>query len=131
LRHSVEGIQKWRNRAIFVDFRKTRISFDEEEGSRKRRNVPDNFLEKPLSKMKHPEKAMVRRLSTAELLSGAFAILSFVVFVYIKMLELEIQSQNSISQLETYSVISIMVGIAFLITFASSMILRRVFPGEM
>ena len=131
MRHSVEGIQKWRNRAIFVDFRKTRISFDEEEGSRKRRNVPDNFLEKPLSKMKHPEKAMVRRLSTAELLSGAFAILSFVVFVYIKMLELEIQSQNSISQLETYSVISIMVGIAFLITFASSMILRRVFPGEM
>ena len=131
MRHSVEGIEKWRTRAIF-DFRKTRISVsDAEKGRRERRKIPENFLDKPLSKMKRSEKVGMRRLSIPELLSGAFAILSLVIFVYIKMFELEIQGQGSMTQLDTYAAISLVVAITFLVTFASSMILRRVFPGEM
>jgi hypothetical protein len=131
MRHSVEGIEKWRTRAIF-DFRKTRISvLDEEKGSRERRKIPENFLGKPLSKMKRHEKVGLRRLSLPELLSGAFAILSLIIFVYIKMFQLEIQSQESISQLDTYAAISLVVAITFLVTFASSIILRRVLQGEM
>ena len=131
MRHSEEGIEKWRIRAIF-GFRKTRISVsDEEKESRERRRIPENFLRKPLSKIKRPEKAGLRRLSIPELLSGAFAIMSLIIFVYIKMFQLEIQSQESISQLDTYAAISLVVAITFLVTFASSMILRRAFPGEM
>jgi hypothetical protein len=130
MRHSVEGIEKWRAKAIF-DFRKTRISVsDEEKGPRERRKIPENFLGKPLSKMKRHEKVVLRRLSIPELLSGAFAILSLVIFVYIKMFQLEIQSQEAISQLDTYAALSLVVAIIFLVTFASSMILRKMFPEE-
>jgi hypothetical protein len=132
MRHSVEGIEKWRNRAIFIDLRKTRISVLDEEGeSRKRGKIPESFLGKPLSKMKHSEKVAIRRLSITELLSGAFTILCLVTFIYIKMFQLEIQSQESISQLDTYAALSLVIGITFLVTFTSSMILRRVLPGEM
>jgi len=132
MRHSVEGIEKWRNRAIFIDLRKTRITvFDEGRKSRKRGKIPESFLGKPLSKMKHSEKVALRRLSITELLSGASTILCLVIFVYIKMFQLEIQSQESIQQLDTYAALSLVIGITFLVTFTSSMILRRVFPGEM
>jgi hypothetical protein len=132
MRHSVEGIEKWRNRAIFIDLRKTRISVLDGAGdSCKRGKIPESFLGKPLSKMKHSEKVAIRRLSITELLSGAFTILCLVTFIYIKMFQLEIQSQESISQLDTYAALSLVIGITFLVTFTSSMILRRVLPGEM
>jgi uncharacterized membrane protein len=130
MRHSVEGVQKWRTRAIF-DFRKTKITvFDEKRGSREPRKIPEDFLQKPLSKIKRPEKVALQRLSLPEILSGASAILSLVIFVYIRMFQLEVQSQESISQLNIYAALSLLVTITFLITFASLMILRRVFPGE-
>ena len=132
MRHSVEGIKKWRNRAIFIDLRKIRISvLDEGTESRKRGKVPESFFGKPVLKMKRPEKVALRRLSITELLSGAFTIFCFVIFVYIKMFQLEIQSQESILQLDTYAALSLVIGITFLVTFTSSMILRKVFPGEM
>jgi uncharacterized membrane protein len=81
--------------------------------------------------MKHPEKVALRRLSITELLSGAFTILCLVIFVYIKMFQLDFQSQESIPQLDTYAALSLVIGITFLVTFTTSMILRRVFPGEM
>ena len=132
MRHSVEGIKKWRNRAIFIDLRKITISApDEGTESCKRGKVPESFFGKPVPKMKRPEKVALRRLSITELLSGAFAIFCFVIFVYIKMFQLEIQSQESILQLDTYAALSLVIGITFLVVFTSSMILRKVFPGEM
>jgi hypothetical protein len=131
MRHSLQGIEKWRNRAIFIDLRKTRITvLDDGRESCKRGKIPESFLGKPLSNMKHPEKVALRRLSITELLSGAFTILCLVIFVFIKMFQLEIQSQESIPQLDTYAALSLVIGITFLVTFTTSMILRRVFPGE-
>jgi hypothetical protein len=132
MRHLTEGIEKWRNRAIFIDLRKTRICVLDEAGeSPKRGKIPESFLGKPLSKMKHPERVAIRRLSITELFSGAFTILCLVIFVSIKMFQLEIQSQDPMSQLDTYAALSLVIGITFLVTFASSMVLRRMFPGEM
>jgi hypothetical protein len=132
MRHSVEGIEKWRSRAIFIDLRRTRITvLQEGSESSKRGKIPESFLRKPLSNVKHPEKVALRRLSITELLSGALTILCLVIFVYIKMFQLEIQNQESIPQLDTYAALSLIIGITFLITFTTSMILRRVFPGEM
>lgn len=132
MRHSVEGIEKWRSRAIFIDMGKTRITvLDEEKKSRKRGKIPESLSGKPSSKMKHPEKVALGRLSITELLSGAFTMLCFIIFVFIKMFQLEIQSQESITQLDTYAALSLMIGITFLVTFSTSMVLRRVFPGEM
>lgn len=132
MRCSTEGTEKWRNRAIFIDLRKTRISIlDDGRKWRKRGKIPEGFLGKPLSKMKQPDKVALRGLSSAEVLSGASTILCLVIFVYIKMFQLEIQSQESIQQLDTYAALSLLIGITFLVTFASSMIIRRVFPGEM
>lgn len=81
--------------------------------------------------MKHPEKVALRRLSIAELLCGTFTIFCFVIFVYVKMLSFEIKSEETISQLETYAAVSLVIGITFLITLMTSMIFRRLFPGEM
>ena len=131
MRHSVRGIEKWRCRAIFTDLRKTRISIlDDGTELRKRGKIPESFLGKPLPKMQHPKKVALRRLSITELLSGASSILCFIIFVYIKMFQLEIQGQESMPQLDTYAALSLLIGITFLVTFTSSMILRRVFPGE-
>ncbi|MGD0979187.1 MAG: hypothetical protein ABR962_08620 [Candidatus Bathyarchaeia archaeon] len=132
MRHSLQGIEKGRNRAIFIDLRKTRITvLDNGMESCKRGSIPESFLEKPLSNMKHPEKVALRRLSITELLSGALTVLCLVIFVYIKMFQLHFQSQTSIPQLDTYAALSLIIGITFLVTFTTSMILRRVFPGEM
>jgi len=132
MRHSIEGIEKWRSRAIFIDVEKTRITVhDKEKKSAKRRKIPESLLRKPSLKMKHPEKVALRGLSITELLSGALTILCFVIFVFIKMFQLEIQSQESITQLDTYAALSLLIGITFLVTFSTSMVLRRVFPGEM
>jgi hypothetical protein len=130
MQHSVGRIKKWRNKAIFIDLRKTKISvLDRGTESRKREEIPESFFGKPLSKMKRPEKVALRR-SSIKLLSGVSAIFCFVVFVYIKMFQIEIQSQVSISQLDTYAALSLVIGITFLVTFTSSMIPRRVFPEE-
>jgi hypothetical protein len=132
MRHSLQGIEKWRNRAIFIDFQKTRITvLDNGKESCKRGKIPESFLGKPLSNMKHSEKVTLRTLSITELLSGALSILCLVIFVYIKMFQLNFQSQEPIPQLDTYAALSLMIGITFLVTFTTSMILRRMFPGEM
>jgi hypothetical protein len=47
------------------------------------------------------------------------------------MFAFEIKSEEAISQLETYAVISLVIGITFLVTLMTSMIFRRLFPGEM
>lgn len=131
MRHARRAIKNWRYRAIFMDFRKTKLTLsDEDKESNRRGNVPENFL-KSASNTKHPEKVALRRPSIPEFLSGTFAIFCFVVFVYIKMLIFEIGSQETISQLETYAAVSLMVGITFFVTFMTSMLFRRLFPGEM
>jgi hypothetical protein len=131
MRHSVEGIKKWRSRAIFIDMGKTRITvLVEEKKSRRRGKISESLLGKPLSNVKPPEGAALRRLSIAELLSGTLTMLCFVIFVFIKMFQLEIQSQESVTQLDTYATLSVMIGITFLVTFSTSMVLRRVFPGD-
>jgi len=99
-------------------------------GSPKLRDIPKNFLEKPLSKIKRSQEITVRKPSLPEILCGAFGILSLVIFIYIKMLQLEIQSQESLSQLDTYAALSLLVAITFLVTFASLTILRKALPAE-
>lgn len=132
MRHAAEGIEKWRYRAIFIDLQKTRVTgFREGKESCKRGKVPESFLKKSLPNVKHPEKLAMRRLSIAEVLSGMFTIFCFVIFVYIKMFSLEIKSQEAISLLETYAVVSLVVGITFFVTLMTSMMCRRLFPGEM
>jgi len=131
MRHSVEGIKKWRSRAIFIDMEKTRITvLDYEKKSGRRGKIPESLLGKPSPKMKPPEEVL-RRLSITELLSGTLTMLCFVIFVFIKMFQLEIQGEESITQLDTYATLSVIIGITFLVTFSTSMVLRRVFPGEM
>jgi hypothetical protein len=120
MRHAGRAIKNWRYRAIFMDFQKTKLTFsDEDKESSRHGKVPENFL-KSASNTKHPE-----------LLSGTFTIFCFVIFVYIKMLQFEIRSQETISQLETYAALSLIVGITFFVTFMTSMVFRRLFPGEM
>jgi len=131
MRHPGRAIKNWRCRAIFMDFRKALLtSSDEDRKSSRRGKVPENFLKSTLD-TKHPEKVALQRTSIPELLSGMFTIFCFVVFVYIKMLLFEIGSQETISQLETYAAISLMVGITFFVAFMTSMAFRKVIPGEM
>jgi hypothetical protein len=132
MRRSLEGIKRWRLRAIFIDLGKTRITVvDEEMKSCKHRKIPQSLLGKPSCNTKHPEKVAIRRLSIAELLSGTLTLLCFVIFVFIKMFQFEIQSQELILQLGTCAGLSLVIGITFLVTFTTSILLRRVFPGEM
>lgn len=132
MRHSARATEKWRYRAIFINFQKTKVTFlDEGKESCRRGKVPESFLKKLSSNMKHPEKVALRRLSIAELLCGTFTIFCFVIFVYVKMFAFEIKSEETILQLETYAIISLVIGITFLVTLMTSMIFRRLFPGEM
>jgi hypothetical protein len=131
MRHAGRAIKNWRHRAIFIDFWKTKLtSSDEDKESSRRGKAPESFL-KPASNTKHPEKVALQRPSIPELLSGTFTIFCFVIFVYIKMLLFEIRSQETISQLETYAALSLIVGITFFVTFITSMVFRKLFPGEM
>jgi hypothetical protein len=114
-----------------MDFRKTRLTLsDEDRESSRRGKLPENFL-KSSSSTKHPGKVALQRQSIPELLSGMFTILCFVIFVYIKMFLFEIGSQETISQLETYAALSVIVGITFFVTFITSMVFRKLFHGEM
>lgn len=132
MKHAAPAIEKWRYRAIFIDLQRTRVTiFNEGEGRRQRRKVPQSFLKKPLSNMKHTKKVAMRRLSIVELLSGIFTIFCFVIFVYIKMFSLEIKTQEAVSQLETYAAVSLLIGMTFFVTLMTSVIFRRLFPGEM
>jgi hypothetical protein len=132
MRHAAEAVEKWRHRAIFTDFQKTKLTVLEEDMESCRHvKVPKSFLKKSTSNTKHSERVAMRRLSLTELLLGAFTIFCFVIFVYIKMFSLEIEGQEAISQLETYAAVSLLVGMTFLVTFATSMIFRKLFPGEM
>jgi hypothetical protein len=132
MRHAASAIEKWRYRAIFIDLQRTRVTFfNEGEGRRQHRKVPQSFLKKPVSNIKHTEKVAMRRLSIVELLSGIFTIFCFVVFVYIKMFSLEIKSQEAVFQLETYAAVSLLIGMTFFVTLMTSVIFRRLFPGEM
>jgi hypothetical protein len=131
MRHVGRAIKNWRYRAIFMDFRETKLTLsDEDKQSSGRGKVPENFL-KSASNTKHFERVALQRPSILELLSGVLAISCFVIFVYIKMLQFEIASQEPISQLEIYAAISLMVGITSFVTFMTSMIFRKLFPGEM
>jgi hypothetical protein len=132
MRHSAKATEKWRYRAIFINFQKTKVTvLDEGKESCRRGKVPESFLKKSSSNMKHPEKVALRRLSIAELLCGTFTIFCFVIYVYVKMFSFETKNEEAISQLETYAVISLVIGITFLVTLMTSMIFRRLFPGEM
>lgn len=131
MRRVTKAIEKWRYRAIFINFQKTKVTvLDEGKESRKRGKVPESFLEKSWSNMKHPETVALRGSSMTELLFGMFTIFCFVIFVYIKMFSFEIKGQEAISQLETYAVVSLVVGITFFVTLMTSIIFRRLFPGE-
>lgn len=131
MRHVAKAIEKWHYRAIFVDFQKTKVTvFDDGKESFRHGKVPASFLEKSSSNRKPPEKVALRRLSIAELLCGMFTIFCFVISIYIEMFLSEIKNQQTISQLETYVAVSLLVGIAFFIILMTSMIFRRLFPGE-
>jgi len=131
MRHSARATEKWRYRAIFINFQKIKVTvLDEDKESCRRGKVPKSFL-KLSSKMKHPKKVALRRLSITEFLCGTFTIFCFVIFVYIKMFSFQMKSEEAISQLETYAVISLLIGITFLVTLMTSMVFRRLFPGEM
>jgi len=131
MRHTAKAIEKWRYKAIFIDFQKTKVTvLDNDKEPLRHGKVPENFLQKSLSNVKHPEKVALRRLSIPELLSGMITIFCFVIFVYIKMFSLEIKSQEAIPQLETYAVVFLVVGITLFVTLVTSMIFRRIFLGE-
>jgi hypothetical protein len=131
MRRAAKAIGKWRYKAIFIDFQKTKVTgLDEGEESCRCEKVPKSFFEKSPSHTKHLEKVALRKSSMAELLSGMFTIICCVIFVYIKMFSLEISGPEAKSQLEAYAVVSLVMGVAFFVTLVTSMIFRRLFPGE-
>jgi hypothetical protein len=131
MRREAKAIRKWRQKAIFIDFQKTRVTVvDQSERFFRRGNVPASFLEKHTPNSRNLVKVAMRRLSLIELVSGAVAIFCFVVFIYIKMLLFEMTSPQATSMLETYSVLSFIIGITVLVTLATSMTCRRIFSGE-
>lgn len=131
MHHPATAIRKWRQKAIFLDLQRVTITVDEiEEKPSTHARVPEKFLKKSVAKI-YSDKVTLRKLSVAELLSGAFAIFCFVIYVYLKMFSIEIQGQNAISQLNTYETLSLLVGATFLITLTTSLLFRKLFPGEM
>jgi cell division septal protein FtsQ len=131
MRGAAKAIRKWRNRAIFIDFTKIKVTGIYETGEAPTHtNVPSSFLRNPIPKMNPQKGASVRRLSITEVLSGTLSIFCFVIFVYIKMLSLEVSGQEATSQLETYSALSLVIGTTFFVTLMTSMIFRKLFPGE-
>lgn len=130
MRHPATAIRKWRQKAIFIDLQKVTMTIDEiEEKSSTQARVPEKFLKKPVVKI-YSDKVTLRKMSVAEILSGAFAIFCFVIYVYLKMFSIEIQGQNAISQLDTYETLSLLIGATFLITLTTSLLFRKLFPGE-
>ena len=130
MRLASKAVGKWHKRAIFIDFRKTKVTgFNVNEEPCRSGNVPKSFFAKSHLHTKHPEKVALQTSSKMELLSGMFTIICCVIFVYIQMFSLEIVEQESKSQLETYSVASLVVGVAFFITLVTSKMFRRLFPG--
>ena len=130
MNHGTRGITKWRQRAIFTDLTKTKITFyPEEKDSPTHRKIPKDLRERPLQE-KPLKKATGRKPSIMESTSILGVMLCFVVFVYFKMLQLETQNQQTVAQIETLSALSVFIGILFLITFATSLIFGRFFPSE-
>jgi len=81
-------------------------------------------------KAKHPKRT-TPTLSLPELLSGTFTVLCLVIFVYLKMYSLEMNNQETVSQLNTFTELSLIIAITFSITLATSMIFRKIFAEEM
>jgi hypothetical protein len=143
MRHSDIGIKKWHKKAIFIDLQKITITgleqdfeqnekqdVQQNEDSMNHMKVPTSFLRTFQPIKKRREKAFVKRLSLAELLAGAIMMLCFVIFIYVKMLSLQLQGQEAAVQLGNYAAVSLLLGIASLLTLTSSLAFRRLFPGE-
>jgi hypothetical protein len=126
---TAKAIEKWHRRAIFIDFHQTRLTGFVEEESHPAGDIPKDFLEK-LSKRKPVQKVALRISSMSELFLGMITIVCVLVFIYIEMFSLEVRDSGAKSQLETYAAVSLVVGITVLVTLGTSMIFRRLFPGE-
>lgn len=132
MRHSDTAIREWRQKAIFIDPQKVTIIFDEtEEKASTNARVPQKFLKKSNPYKTQNDKVALRKLSVAELLLGVSAIFCFIIYVYLKMFSIEIQGQNAIAQLDTYEVLSLLVGVTILVTLTTSLLFKKLFPGEM
>jgi len=131
MRHSDTAIKEWRQRAIFIDPQKVTMTFDEtEEKASTHARVPEKFLKQSVPNRVHSKEVALRKLSVTELLLGVSAIFCFIIYVYLKMFSIEIQGQNAISQLDTYEILSVLVGVTILITLTTSLLCKKLFPGE-
>lgn len=131
MRATAKAIRKWRNRAIFLDFSKVTIDgLYQGEESQHQTNVPSKFLKDSIAKMRPHKEVSLHTKPIVEVLSGTLSIFCFVVFVYIKMLSLEVSGQEAASQLETYSVLSLVIGTTFFVTLMTSIMFRKIFNKE-